>query len=79
MVKLDGAMLVHHPLCLQLAGILRPHDGNCYVPLPNGTESVDYQFWGVFVSAACAIYTLTHMSPENTHKLMGFYMEILIL
>ncbi len=20
-----------------------------------------------------------HMSPENTHKLMGFYMEVLIL
>ncbi len=21
----------------------------------------------------------THMSPENTHKLMGFYLEVLIL
>lgn len=35
---------------LQLAGIPRPHDGNCYVPVPNGTEPVDYYSWDVFVS-----------------------------
>ena len=36
---------------LQLAGIIRPHDGNCYTPRLVGNEpDTRYTMWGVFVS-----------------------------
>ena len=36
---------------LQLAGIIRPHDGNCYTPRLVGSEpDTRYTMWGVFVS-----------------------------
>ena len=36
------------PFLLQLAGVIRPHDGNCYVSGVGNTGQLDYTMWGRF-------------------------------
>lgn len=51
-VRCPVSLLSHpplSPLSLQLARIVQPHDGKCYVPLPQGNETVYYEAWDRFV------------------------------
>ncbi len=81
--NLNGRRLVLH---------VSPHMYSCHV-WNNDHMLPHVMYWAILipcgpctsfplhVHVCCQIHTLysTRMSPENTHKLVGFYMEVLIL
>lgn len=61
---------------LQLAGIIRPHDGNCYIPrLVDSEPDTRYTMWGVFVSRCFYIIIIPGrymLLAVSTHTSPGF-------